>query len=77
MNKEKFIELVESEDSIVESTEGSHLKGSIYRSVVLTVGNEHWMMTERSDDWDCEYVEDEPFLVRPIEVVKKRWVKVK
>ncbi len=77
MTKDEFMELLEDPDSAVESTDGVVRKGKLFKSVIITVGGEHWMMTEMSDDWGCEYCEDEPVAVRPIEVIKKRWVPVK
>lgn len=77
MTKDEFMELLEDPESVVESTDGVYKKGKIFRSVVITVGECHWMMTEMSDDWDCEYCEDVPLAVRPVEVVSKKWVPLK
>ena len=77
MTKEKFMELLDEPGSVVDSGSKSYNKGSVYRSVILTIGDEHWMMTERSDDWDCEYCEDEPIRVEPVDVVTRKWRPVK
>ena len=74
MTKEKFEELADDPGSVFSVYGESFHKGRVYRSIVLTVGDEHWMMTEMSDDRDCEYCEDAPVRVEPYEetVVKYR-----
>ena len=77
MTEGKFTELISYPDSEVEFGDELHHKGMVYRTIVLTVGNEHWMMTEMSDDWSSQYCEGAPVRVEKVKVVKEQWVPLK
>lgn len=77
MTEGKFTELINYPDSAVEFGDELHHKGMTYRTIVLTVGGESWMMTEMFDDWSSEYCEGAPVRVEQVEVVIKKWVPLK